>query len=769
MTGSSQPVAKESTASHEALPKLAKCVSAQGHKYYARPETTDAQIFEHVVDDNEYNLPPRFEPDDIVVDIGAHIGGFSFAALQRGAGKVYAYEPHPQNHAIASKNLARFEGRIICRQRAVWRSDQPSQTLYNEDLTGYTNTGGVSLLWNTQGLAVETINLDEILSEASDGFQRPIRMLKVDCEGSEYPILFTSTQLKIVEEICGEYHEVAPEIIPERAKLGGKYERFDRFALKEFFEDRGWTIVFEPKADALGLFHAQRGGQTSTRAEEFNIDQLMSEIREAVRAREAKGKTSYINASAELFKLISDEGLFFEETIDSDLPAQYSRLPDEFPRLRLQPEFYPSPNGRYHINDLLKYHDQEFIWNAYRAILKREPDQTGLSDWLERLRSGSRNKIDILASLSSSREGRRANVSVDGLKMPALIRKVYRLPVIGYLAELAVAITRLPSLLRSQRQLENHLVAQQERIAGHILQTNHQLLHRIEMLRHDTESQTGALRDRSMSQQQSLATLAQLQKKTAVLQHQQVAALFREQRNARENSESRANLNLIRRHSANSIDLDSLEASLAEHLRGDSDSVKEDLRFHLSVLRRASVSKEILDLGCGSGSWLQLMKDSGFDARGVDANHKLVGRARSRGLEVVHRDVLDYLREQEENSMQAVTAFHLIEHFEFYDLVQLLVEIRRVLKPHGLVILETPNPKNLVVGACNFYADPTHRRPLFPETLQFLLERLGFVRTQVEYLHPTADSPFDNSKSGSQELHTWLFGPRDFAAIGWKS
>jgi SAM-dependent methyltransferase len=116
-----------------------------------------------------------------------------------------------------------------------------------------------------------------------------------------------------------------------------------------------------------------------------------------------------------------------------------------------------------------------------------------------------------------------------------------------------------------------------------------------------------------------------------------------------------------------------------------------------------------------------------------------------------------------------VTAFHLIEHLEFHELVQLLAEIQRVLKPSGLVIFETPNPKNLVVGACNFYADPTHRKPLFPETVQFLLDNLGFVRTRIDYLHPAEGSPFDNSEPGSRELHTWLFGPRDFAAIGFKS
>ena len=95
---------------------------------------------------------------------------------------------------------------------------------------------------------------------------------------------------------------------------------------------------------------------------------------------------------------------------------------------------------------------------------------------------------------------------------------------------------------------------------------------------------------------------------------------------------------------------------------------------------------------------------------------------RQLGLEIVQGDVIEYLRQLPDASLQAVTGFHLIEHFEFQDLLQLLLEIRRVLKPGGVVMVETPNPKNLVVGACNFYADPTHRQPLFPETLQFLFD-----------------------------------------------
>lgn len=768
VTGNSQLVTEESGSEPASFPVLGEFVSATGHKFHARAGTTDSEIFKFVVDDNEYDLPERFQPDDIVIDIGAHIGGFSYASLLRGAGKVYAFEAHPENHAIATKNVERFGARASCRQQAVWRSDQPSQTLYNESLTGNCNTGGISLLWNDEGQAVETISLDQILSEASEGFRKPIRLLKIDCEGSEYPILFTSSQLQIVEEICGEYHEVPVERIPDRAKVPGKFERFDRFALKEFFEDQGWSIVLEPKAEQLGLFHARQNRGSSSDQEEASFNELLSQIREAVRVRGAQGDTSFINASAELFKLLSADGFFSVEFDEADFQSELLTSAGEISRLRLQPVFEPAADNHYHVNDLLKYHDREFIWNAYRAILKRAPDERGLADFLSLLRSGSRNKIDILASLQASPEGKRAGVTVDGLSIPALIRKFYRVPVIGYLAELLITIARLPLLVRSQRQTENHLIAQQERLAGHITYTNHQLLDKISEDHIDAKRQAASLREALLALRKSLTRLAEQQQEIAVLQHQQVSALFREQQNLRNNQPAKPRL-ASSATAERASDVDQIEASLSEHLRGSPDSLRKDLDFYLSLLKASRVTGELLDLGCGRGIWLQYLKEAGLSATGVEANSHLVEAGRKGGLEIIQGDVIEHLRQLPEASLQAVTGFHLIEHFEFHDLLQLLGEIRRVLKPGGVMIVETPNPKNLVVGACNFYADPTHRKPLFPETLQFLLDAVGFVQTRITYLHPTEGSPFNNSEPGSRELHIWLFGPRDFAAIGWKS
>lgn len=234
-------------------------VGAGDDFFFIRPETNDFNIFDSVVQHNEYQLPERLKHDDVIIDIGAHIGSFTYAALTRGAARVYAYEAHPINYVVAARNLERFGDRAVCRELAVWRSDSAGETLFNDPLANYSkpNTGGFSVVYNDFGLAVKSVGLDEILLEASEGLTRPVRLLKIDCEGAEYPILFTSKYLAVVKEMCGEYHEIPSEIVPPRARVEG-YEEFNRHTLKKFLEAQGFSVDLMPHGTADGIFHARR-------------------------------------------------------------------------------------------------------------------------------------------------------------------------------------------------------------------------------------------------------------------------------------------------------------------------------------------------------------------------------------------------------------------------------------------------------------------------------------------------------------------------------
>jgi SAM-dependent methyltransferase len=466
---------------------------------------------------------------------------------------------------------------------------------------------------------------------------------------------------------------------------------------------------------------------------EVDIEKIKSGIQRAVARRQAAGQTSFINASARLLELLSRDAPSLAD-VSSGADGQF----------RTQPVFTPRRDDHYHVTDLLQYHDRDFVWNAYRAVLKREPDSEGLTAFLEKLRSGRFNKIDVLATLRFSPEGRRNHVTIDGLRLPATIRRLYRVPVIGYVAEWVVGVARLPSLIRNQRQIESHLIAQQERLADHFNGTTAEL-HKLFA--------------------QSLAQLAAEQKAIARAQHQQVAALFREQQNPSPNG----SIPVSKRDAVDQRPvLDELYASFENQFRGTPEHIKEGLKVYLPLLKDAGIASDILDLGCGRGEWLELLREEGLQARGVESNRAMIDNQRGQNPEIIEADALAHLRGLPAGSLSAVTAFHFVEHIGLAQLIDLLDEINRVLKPGGLLIVETPNPKNLVVGACNFYSDPTHHKPLFPETLEFMISHRGFVRTQLQYLHPVEGSPFQDSSEASQALNSWLFSARDFAIIAWK-
>jgi SAM-dependent methyltransferase len=148
--------------------------------------------------------------------------------------------------------------------------------------------------------------------------------------------------------------------------------------------------------------------------------------------------------------------------------------------------------------------------------------------------------------------------------------------------------------------------------------------------------------------------------------------------------------------------------------------------------RRARIrAPAALDLGCGRGEWLELLGEYGFTARGIDLDDDMLAACRERGLQVETMDALAALRACADGSLALVSAFHLVEHIDYALVRELTTEALRALQPGGLLIMETPNPENLVVGASSFYMDPSHLRPIPPNLLAFTAEHAGYLRHKV--------------------------------------
>ena len=175
--------------------------------------------------------------------------------------------------------------------------------------------------------------------------------------------------------------------------------------------------------------------------------------------------------------------------------------------------------------------------------------------------------------------------------------------------------------------------------------------------------------------------------------------------------------------------------------RGSHETIKERLQIYLpfiNPLKAIYPDCPALDIGCGRGEWLETLLENGFQALGVDLDDGMLQACKARNLPAIKVEALAYLKELPSESLAVLTGFHIAEHIPFDDLKELIGEAKRVLKPAGLLILETPNAENLIVGTQNFYLDPTHERPIPYMLLEFLMEYSGFERTKLLRLQENA-------------------------------
>ena len=214
-------------------------------------------------------------------------------------------------------------------------------------------------------------------------------------------------------------------------------------------------------------------------------------------------------------------------------------------------------------------------------------------------------------------------------------------------------------------------------------------------------------------------------------------------------------------------------ADFTEHFRGSTAEVSAKLEGYLPDVHRLAGPGGVVDLGCGRGEWLALLRAAGVTARGIDANPAFVAAGRARGLDMELGDALGYLEALPPDSIDMVTAFHVVEHLATEDVLALLEAARAALRPGGCLLLETPTPTTLVMAACDFYNDPTHRSPLPPALTEYLVSTQGFRDVEVRPLHPKTSPLVHPGGAGAcAELHELvaqtLFGPQDYAVLGYK-
>lgn len=528
-------------------------------------------------------------------------------------------------------------------------------------------------------------------------------------------------------------------------------------------------------------------------------------------------------------------------------------------------------NG-YHLNDFLQYHDQDFIRYAYLAILHREPDPAGYQYYLSNLRNAALTKAEILGRLRYSREGRQKGTKIKRLFPNYIAQTLFRIPIIGYLLRLLVAVFELPVFMKNYQQLDVYTHTQWTQLSQYLNRTTGSAQSKINEIIADLtaslESLANIEADRSRIStldrrleslsaelQQKIDELNAVRRDLDVLQEsisdkpnlEDIEDLLRQkaEKNGGLNlfeqlTASKADLEFVDRIEREKVDRSELESRLTateklhqdefftfnqklthmrrtlaeqerklwlfleearkrmpepfaeeqiENLLGEQDhlldamytafedqfrgtryDIKDRLKIYIPYIESAGAGSEespVVDLGCGRGEWIETLKEQNLKAVGVDRNRIMLRQCRELNLEVVESDAIQFLREQNANTLGAVTGHHIIEHLGLETLISLLDQCYRTLKPGGILIFETPNPENLLVGAYTFYFDPTHKTPLVPDSVKFLVEQRGFSDTEILRLNRYSDICRITDR-GNDFRNKWFYSEMDFAIIGYK-
>jgi len=191
---------------------------------------------------------------------------------------------------------------------------------------------------------------------------------------------------------------------------------------------------------------------------------------------------------------------------------------------------------------------------------------------------------------------------------------------------------------------------------------------------------------------------------------------------------------------------DDFYVAFEEKFRGSEELIKERQKKYLKFINPLKILKDevkALDIGCGRGEWISLLNENGFNARGIDINESMVKVASQKGLNAAINDALGELKSLDENSLDIITAFQVVEHIKFDDVLELIKEAKRVLAPCGILILETPNPENIMVGTQWFYLDATHKNPIPCELLSFATHYYGLERNFIFKTNEKSPSEYE--------------------------
>ncbi len=471
----------------------------------------------------------------------------------------------------------------------------------------------------------------------------------------------------------------------------------------------------------------------------------------------------------------------------------------------------------FHYSDFTQYDGGAFLDAVYQGLLGRDPDAEARQLYSSYLKRGG-SKLSLLAEIRLSPEGLQRPVALTGM---ALILRRHRLfQKLGLLGRVLrrlcdpvdrlflrnsgnqLSLDDLKAAERAQVQFQSQLVEKVERVLQQHTADQQHMEQSVNNLQRKFDQRVSGLTDEILALKASFerdaqgrmadiqrtvaelaemvdqrATQSDLDAATSALK-QQFTYLQRAITLSTDKLKSLAGTAPEQVEAAVSLQedavLDAYYVAFEDACRGTRREIKQGLTHYLPVFadlreQQSLANLPVVDLGCGRGEWLELMREQGWQGQGIDLNPVMVEVCGEFGLTAQCLDALTYLKSLPESSVAAITGFHIIEHLPFAVLHGLFTEATRVVKAGGVILFETPNPENVLVGSHTFYHDFSHRNPVTPSAITFMAQYFGFVEVEIIRSHPyPAEAKVPGNDPLTERVNGHLCGPQDYALLARK-